>query len=136
MIGLDEIIARGWEHFIERSGGIISLRFLIQPAISAILGVRAGLNDAREGRPAFFWALVRERQLLKKRIGQISKDVRNVLILATVLDVIYQLIEFKAIYLLELVFTSLVLAVIPYLLIRGPVNRIATWLKYKKQVST
>jgi hypothetical protein len=132
---MEEILARGWDHFVERSGGTMSLRFFIQPTISGFLGVRAGLKDAREGRPAFFWSLIKERGLRQKRIGQVSKDVRNVLILASILDITYQLIEFRAVYFLELVFTSLVLAVIPYLLIRGPINRIASWM-FKKQEGT
>jgi hypothetical protein len=44
---------------------------------------------------------------------------------AIVLDCIYQLITVQFIYPLELLFTATLLALIPYVLLRGPFNRIA-----------
>jgi hypothetical protein len=44
---------------------------------------------------------------------------------AIVLDCIYQLVTVRFIYPLELLFTATLLALIPYILLRGPVNRIA-----------
>jgi len=41
------------------------------------------------------------------------------------MDVLYQLIEFKTIYPGELIVIVLTLAFVPYLLLRGPINRIA-----------
>ena len=45
-------------------------------------------------------------------------------ILAMVLDSIYQLIVHRGVYVLELLLTATVLAIVPYVLIRGTVNRI------------
>jgi hypothetical protein len=56
------------------------------------------------------------------------KDVGKVLLLATILDVIYQLIVHRGVYILELLITAVVLAVIPYILFRGPISRIAKML--------
>jgi hypothetical protein len=53
------------------------------------------------------------------------QHVGKVFILAIVLDSIYQLIVHRGVYVLELLITATVLAVIPYVLIRGPINRIA-----------
>jgi len=44
---------------------------------------------------------------------------------AATLDAIYQLIIHKFIYPLELLFTATLLALVPYFVLRGPVNRIA-----------
>jgi hypothetical protein len=44
---------------------------------------------------------------------------------AIVLDCIYQLVTVQFIYPLELLFTATLLALIPYILLRGPFNRIA-----------
>jgi hypothetical protein len=53
------------------------------------------------------------------------KDVRNIFLIAAALDAIYQFIVQQFIYPLELLFTSALLAVIPYCILRGPVNRVA-----------
>jgi hypothetical protein len=45
--------------------------------------------------------------------------------LSTILDVIYQLIVHRGVYTLELLITAVTLAVVPYILVRGPINRIA-----------
>ena len=45
---------------------------------------------------------------------------------SAVLDAIYQLITHRFIYPLELLFTATLLALVPYLILRGPVNRIAS----------
>ena len=50
---------------------------------------------------------------------QARKDVGKVFILALVLDAIYQVIVHSGIYALELLFTATILALVPYLLVRG-----------------
>jgi hypothetical protein len=61
--------------------------------------------------------------------------VGKVFILAVVLDSIYQLIVHRGVYVLELLITATVLAIIPYVLVRGPVNRIARRRLAVEQVS-
>jgi len=43
------------------------------------------------------------------------------------MDVIYQFIEFKTFHPAESVIVALLLAFVPYLLLRGPCARIARW---------
>ena len=50
---------------------------------------------------------------------------RTPFLVAIVLDCIYQLVTVQFIYPLELLFTATLLALIPYILLRGPFNRIA-----------
>jgi len=58
-----------------------------------------------------------------------------VFILAMVLDSIYQLIVHRGVYVLELLITAAILAIVPYVLIRGPVNRIARRKQSRDQVT-
>ncbi len=53
------------------------------------------------------------------------KDVGKVFLIATILDVIYQLIVHRGVYILELLITAVTLAGIPHVLLRGPISRIA-----------
>lgn len=122
---LAEMIARGWENFTARPTGSLNLRFLIQPALAMFLGIRAGLIDAQAGRRPYLWAAVtchgHRWELLKDAL----KGLRMPLLVAALLDSIYQTVTHEAIYLLELLFTVLLLALVPYSVVRGLANRFA-----------
>jgi hypothetical protein len=122
---MDEILKRVWENLIGRSTGPINFRLIIQPTVATIIAIRAGVKDAREGQPAFLWAALSNPGYRPELLRQGWKDVGKVFILAIVLDSIYQLIVHRGVYVLELLITATVLAIIPYVLVRGPVNRIA-----------
>jgi hypothetical protein len=51
----------------------------------------------------------------------------KILLIAILLDGIYQFIEFRTIYPVEALIVAVLLAFIPYLLLRGPIARIARW---------
>ena len=51
--------------------------------------------------------------------------ILRVMIFAALADAIYQLIVFKVVYLPQLVFIVIVLAILPYLILRGPAARVA-----------
>ena len=48
-----EMIGRGWENFLARPNGSLSLRFYVQPTMASLLALRAGIQDAREGRQGY-----------------------------------------------------------------------------------
>ena len=52
--------------------------------------------------------------------------MRTPFLVSAILDAIYQLITHRFIFPLELLFTATLLALVPYLVLRGPVNRVAT----------
>ena len=115
-----------WNELIGRFDGPLSFRLIIQPIVAAILATRDGLKDAKAGRPPRFWAIVTDSTNRQGLIRECWKQIRNVFIMAVIIDVIYEFIAFRTIYPLQPFLVAFVLAVIPYLLIRGPVNRIAT----------
>jgi predicted PurR-regulated permease PerM len=51
--------------------------------------------------------------------------VGKVFLVAVLIDVVYEIVVFRWVYPLQPFLVAIVLAVIPYLLIRGPVNRLA-----------
>jgi hypothetical protein len=53
------------------------------------------------------------------------KSVGRVFILAVVLDVIYQIIVLRFVYPGEAIIVAFVLAIVPYLIVRGLVTRLA-----------
>jgi hypothetical protein len=121
---MDEILARLWHNITARLTGPMNLRLIVQPTVAAILAIRAGLRDARQDRPPFLSTLLRKPARRRELLRQGWKDVGKVFLLAAILDVIYQLIVHRGVYLLELLLTAVTLAIVPYVLLRGPVSRV------------
>jgi hypothetical protein len=103
----------------------------LQPAVATVLAVRAGLKDAREGAPPFLWGVLSEPSHRLRLLTHGWTHVRNLLIVATTLDVIYQIVVHRWIYILELLITVTALAIVPYVLVRGPVNRFARMARHQ-----
>jgi hypothetical protein len=132
---MNEILQRVWENLIGRFTGPMNFRLILQPTVAIILAIRAGLADARQGRPAFLWAAIKDPAYRPELVREGWKDVGKVFILAVVLDAIYQLIVRRWLYPGETLIVATVLAIVPYALVRGPVNRIRTRLAGKQEVA-
>ena len=129
MMPVAEMLARGWENFLARPAGPFNFRFVIQPALASIIAIRAGLQDAKAGRPAYLWALFSNAAYRSELLHGGWKDMRVPLLIGSTLDAIYQIMIHRWIYPLELLFTATLLALLPYVLLRGPVNRLTRrWL--------
>lgn len=124
-----DMLIRGWMNLMARVGGPMTFRIILQPLMATLLALRAGIKDAREDRPPYFWALLTNASQRADLVREGWRAVGRVFILAVIMDVIYQLIVVGWIYPLELLIIAIVLAVVPYLLIRGPVNRLARYFR-------
>ena len=123
---MDEMLARFWEHLGDRIGGPLTFRLILQPVMAGLLATRAGLADARAGRPPYFWTILTDPAHRRDLLREGWKAIAKVFILAVAIDVAYELIVFRRIYPGEVLLVAFLLACVPYLLIRGPVNRIAS----------
>ena len=124
---LVETIARGWENLVGRLGGPMSFRFLMQPAVAIFFAIRAGVKDARENKPTFLGCALSNPRSWSPRMRQSWKDVGAVFIVALILDAIYQIVVQSGIFTLELLITATVLALVPYMVLRDLVARVARW---------
>jgi hypothetical protein len=122
---MDDLFSREWQDLAGRVGGPMTFRLILQPAVATFLAVRAGWKDAREARDTFFWAVLRDRSHRVYLLEQGWKDVGRLFVLALLMDVTYQLIVLHWVYPGEMVVVAIVLALVPYLAVRGPTNRIA-----------
>ena len=116
---MGDIITRFWEDLMARPSGPMAFRFLMQPIMAILIGFRDGRRDARELRPAFLWSILTNRKRRPGLLKDVVRSVAKILILALLLDGIYQVIVFKRIYPLETVVVAITVALLPYLLIRG-----------------
>jgi hypothetical protein len=122
---MDPMITRIAHNMVERVTGPMKFRLLLQPAMATFFAIRGGLQDAKECKPPYFWGLFTDKGERESMLKNGWHSVGKVFILAIVLDVVYQLIEHRwTVYPGEAVLVAIILAIVPYLLIRGPVNRI------------
>jgi len=124
-MGIDDIWMRFLDNMVARVSGPMKLRLFLQPTMAAIFAIRSGLKDAREGRPAFLWTVLTEPASRDYLIKDGWKSVSKVFLIAMALDIVYQLIVAKFIYPLEVVATAFLLAIVPYICLRGLTTRIA-----------
>ena len=119
-----DMILRGLTNLAARVGGPMTFRIILQPLMASIFAFRDGFKDARENRPPYLWTIITDRSQRAGLLHQGWKATGRVFILAIIMDVIYQLIVLGWIYPLELLAIAILLAVVPYLVLRGPVNRL------------
>ena len=130
-----DMLLRALLNVADRVGGPMTFRIILQPLMAALLAFRAGWKDAQTGRPPYFWTILTDPSQRNDLLREGWKSVARVFVLAIVMDVIYQLIVLQWVYPLELILVAILLAVVPYLLIRGPVNRIVSHLRGKRVVT-
>ena len=122
---MEELVARAWEGLTARVGGPMTFRLILQPLMATLLAVRAGLKDARAGRPPYLWTLITDPTQRVDLLREGWRSIARVFILAVVMDLIYEWVMGRFFYPLETLIVAILLAVVPYLVLRGPVTRIA-----------
>ena len=127
---MEDYFLRIWENLIARIDGPMKFRIILQPLVSLYFAITAGKRDARIGQVPYLLGLITFKGHRKKLIKQGWKDVGKVFIAAIVIDIIYQMVMIfgrgsqSMYYLMETILTAFILAFIPYIIFRGPVNRI------------
>ena len=122
---MEDLFSRFVEDLVGRVSGPMKFRLILQPVTAVVFAILRGLKDAKEGKPPYFWALFTDPAHRRDMVRDGWKSVGKVFILAIVLDAVYQWIVLRWFYPGEALLVAAILALIPYLLIRGPVNRIA-----------
>ncbi|HXZ60792.1 MAG TPA: hypothetical protein VEG26_11485 [Steroidobacteraceae bacterium] len=121
---MGSFLSNYWTDFIGRFDGPLHFRLFMQPLVAVLLAVRHGARDAREGRGAFLWSLVSDPAQRRYLLHDAWKGIWRVFALAFGLDVVYQFMEWHGLKALQALSTAVVLAMIPYALLRGLVNRV------------
>jgi len=116
---------RLWHDLVEEPSGPMKFRFIQQPCMAALIAIRDGYKDARTGRSPYFWAVLRKSDERMGRLREGLNATARIILLALALDLIYQFLVLKTFYPNEALIIALLLAFVPYVLIRGLVTRIA-----------
>jgi len=132
MLSVINILTRFWTDMIERADGPMTFRFFLQPTMALITALIDGIKDAKAGRTPYAWLLTHSHagdRIVVWREG-ITATAR-ILLLGVGMDVIYQFRMFGGFkYPVEAFVIAVVLGFLPYLILRGPITRIASrWLR-------
>jgi len=120
-----EALRRIWDNVVERPSERMWFRFILQPSMAVIAAIRDGFKDGRRGRYSYLWAILRNPQERARLLREGLNATARIVLLGIVMDVIYQALILGTFYPNEAVIVALLLAFIPYLIIRGLVARIA-----------
>jgi hypothetical protein len=121
---MDDTWARIAENMVNRVSGPMRLRLILQPTMAVIFAIRSGLQDARSGKRPYFWTLATDPTARAELLKDGWKSVGKVFIAALAVDVVYQVVELRFVYPGEAVIVAFLLAIVPYLILRGLVTRL------------
>ena len=120
-----DFIVRGAEGLIGRLDGPLHFRLVVMPTVVTFLALRAHRRDVREGRPTRLGAFFTDPAARTRLSRSALKDIGRVFIVAVVMDTAYQLWVFRWVYPMQLLIVAVACAIVPYVLVRGPITRIA-----------
>jgi hypothetical protein len=123
---MDDIWMRIMENMGDRVTGPMKFRLFLQPVMASIFAIISGLKDAKAGKPPYFWGLITDPANRAAMIKDGWKSVGKVFVLALILDIVYQLIVEHFVYPGEALIVAFLLAIVPYLILRGLVTRLAS----------
>ena len=121
---MDDFLARVWHEVTARPDGPLAMRFYLQPIMATLFAVRDGLRDARVGRPAYFWAVFTDHAQRPALLRDGWRSVGKIFLIALALDFAYQILVLRGLRPVQGVLVAVVLALVPYVLLRGPINRL------------
>jgi hypothetical protein len=124
-------IAQFLPDLLGRIDGPMKFRVVLQPIMAIVLAFRDGRRDFREQRAPYFWALLRGMGARGDLLRDGGHGIYRVFVLAVILDVIYQYIALERFYPTQSL--AVILAVIPYFFMRGPANRLMSFIAKRKK---
>jgi hypothetical protein len=123
------VIERIWRNLFERSSGPLSFRFILQPSMAAIAAIHDGFKTVRTGHGSYSWTVARNPD---KRVALLREGLNTtarIILLGLAMDLIYQLMVFDTFHPVEALIIAVLLAFVPYLLVRVLFTPIARRLR-------
>ncbi len=122
---MQDTLARMFENLAGRASGPLHFRVFLQPLMAAIVAFRDGRRDARERKTPYFVALFTDKEHRSDLLRNGWHSVGKVFLMALAVDAGYQFWVVRWFYPGEAILVALILAIIPYVVFRGLVNRFA-----------
>jgi hypothetical protein len=112
------------EKIAARFAGPFHFRFLLQPLMAIILGIRDGKTDAQLNRPPYIFELFTNKIDRKSNLKNALQSIVKPLVIGIVLDAIVQVYLFHSVRVFGAFLVGGLLIGLPYALARGIRNRL------------
>ena len=86
------------EELPRRFTGAGRLRFILQPMTAIVQGIRGGFTDASSGNPPYLFGLLFGAKRRRDLLGTGFAVIRNLLALAIIADVVFQLVLYRSVH--------------------------------------
>jgi hypothetical protein len=113
-----------FEDIPKRLTGPGRFRFIFQPVVAILLGIRDGRDDKQTGRPPYLYGLLFHRRRRRELLQSGFEAVVNLMLMGILLDSIAQWLILGASYPGAALVVGPVLITIPYALARALANRL------------
>ena len=121
---MTDLIGAVSDGLVGRITGPMAVRFLLQSAVAAFFGIRAGLKDGRTGKRPFLRRMGSEPSDRSGLMAERRNDVGILFLIATALDLVYQWTAFKEFGPVQAIAVAILLAIIPYSILRSLFGRL------------
>ena len=112
------------EELPQRFTGPGRFRFILQPSIAILIGLRGGLADARAGRPAYLYGLLLGGENRRDLVRSGWAAVRDLVAMGIVLDAVAQLLIYRQVHPVPALLIGPLLIGLPYSIARALTNRV------------
>jgi hypothetical protein len=113
------------EELPQRFTGPGRFRFILQPLIAMLLGLRGGLSDTQAGRPPYLYGLLFAGDSRKELLRSGMAAIRNLVAMGIVLDAVAQLLIYQQVHPGAALVVGPILICVPYSVARALTNRVA-----------
>ena len=135
MDAIFDMLTLGRDQLVGRLSGPLNFRLVIMPTVVTVLALRAAWKDLQEGRPAFLGVLIKDPDERKRLFHQGLKNIGRIFLVAVVLDTVYQLMVFRWVYPGMVLVVAILCAIVPYVLVRGPLYLFVHFLLRKSRAA-
>ena len=111
------------EDLPKRLTGPGRFRFVLQPLVATLLGIRSGIADARAGRPPYLLGLLTDGEHRRELMRDGLSTVANLLLMGILLDSVFQWMILGQSYPGPALVVGPVLITAPYAIARALSNR-------------
>jgi hypothetical protein len=113
------------EELPRRFSGPGRFRFILQPVLAILLGVRGGLADARAGNPPYLFGLLFAAGHRRELFGSGAAAIATLLAMGIILDIVFQFVLYRAVHPGAALVIGPILICAPYALSRALTTRLA-----------
>lgn len=123
-----------FEELPQRFTGAGRFRFILQPLVAIVLGIRGGLADARAGHQPYLFALIFGTEQRKELLRSGAAAITTLVAMGIILDLVFQVVLYHSVHPGAALVIGPILICFPYAVSRAVTTRLARVIGVKKDI--